>query len=157
MKKRIMLIIALLLALFLGYSLYRENRVEYPAGRDTRLFFGDGTYQLLTGTRDSIYNLAYNTCLIEKVEDVLVRAGKVYVLGAYPEEGISLHAVITLETNRIALCFLPQSEEAKTPYIHRLDEMLENQDAVLLTDLSEFSEQEQQIFREMKEKRTASP
>ena len=161
MKKRSLLLIAVLLALFLVYSQSQKSRVAYPAGRDTRLSFGDGTYQLLTGSRDSIYNLTYNTCLIEQVEDVMVRAGKVYVLGSCLEPGgtqeIPLYAVITLDTNQIALCFLPQSEDTKTPYLYRLDEMLENQDALLLTAFSEFSEEEQQYFQEMEEKQTASP
>ena len=159
MKKRTLLILAILLVL--SYWRYQGSQVKYPAGKDTGISFGDGTYQLLTGSRDSIYHLSYNSCLIEQVDDVLVRSGKVYVLGSVPllEEAqeTSLLAVINLKTNQIALCFLPQNYTTKLPFIPCLDEMLENKDAILLNQFSDFSEEDQMVFQEMDEKQAVSP
>lgn len=161
MKKRQLLFFVILIGLVLSYWLYQGSRVRYPAGTDTGISFGDGTFQILTGSRDSLYQIPYNTCLIEQVEDVLVRSGKVYVVGSVPDQeggkDFLIYAVITMETNQIRLCFVPQNDAGAMPYIHRLDEMLENQDALLLTDLHDFSEEEQQIFQEMNEKTRSQP
>lgn len=161
MKKRMILILTIFLALVLTYWLYQGSRMKYPAGTDTGISFGDGTYQLLTGSRDSIYNIPYNICLIEQVDAVLVRSGKVYVIGSVPtqegEKEFLIYAIITMETNQIRLCFIPQSDTMKMPYIYRLDEMLKNQDALLLTDFSDFSEEERLVFQEIDENCSASP
>ena len=161
MKKRTLLMILIFLILILFYWLYQGSQVKYPAGKDTVLSFGDGTYQLLTGSRDSIYNVSYNTCLIEQVDDLLVRSGKVYVIGSVSaqtgEESIGLCAIITMETNQIRLCFVPQSNAPKPYNLYRLDDMIEKQDALLLRDFTEFTEEERLVFKEMNDNRTTGP
>lgn len=161
MKKRTLLMILIVLILILSYWLYQGSQVKYPAGKDTALSFGDGTYQLLTGSRDSIYNVSYNVRLIDQVDDLLVRNGKVYVIGSVSaqtgEELIGLYAIITMETNQIQLCFVPQDNAPKPNNLYRLDEMIERKDALLLNDFTDFTEEERLVFQEMDEKRTTGP
>ncbi len=164
MKKTIFLIL-ILLVVYLVLTNAMRPKILYPAGRDTVESFGDGTYQILSvrpseGLRwECLHNCKYNTRIIQQVEDFKIMNGKVYVTGnanrhiASGEANIKctyeLLAVIEIDTNQLMLYVNPDSSTDRDIYIYRLDEMIKNGDVQLLSQLTDFSKEDQSVFEEL--------
>ena len=162
MIKKAILVILVLLIVYLLLANAIRPKILYPAGRDTVESFNDGTYQILSGqTEDglrieSLYNCKYNALIIQQVEDFRVTNGKVYVTGNSIQYFTSdkadikctyeIIAVIEIETNRLMLCVIPDSSTDRGIYIRFLDEMINNGEAQLLSQLTDFSQEDQSVF-----------
>lgn len=165
MKKAALVILVLLIVYLLLANAMRP-KVLYPAGRDTVESFGDGTYQIFSGhTADglrieTLYNCKYDVVIIPQVEHFQIANGKVYVTGKsiayYTYDGVDIectyehYAVIEIETNKLTLCICPDSASSVDAgldiYTRLLDEMINNGDVQLMSQLTGFSKEDQSVF-----------
>lgn len=137
-KKSIYWICIVLLFLTVWAISPRKNNIRYPAGRDTVESFGDGTYQILSGTCDVLSNEKYGNCIIERVYEFCESSDKVYVIGS-PVHGYvdgyipnsadgecldTIYAIIELQDNTMQL-YLRTEDPSKHISIYRLEEMVE--------------------------------
>lgn len=134
--------------------------MEYPPGRDTVESIGDGTFQILrTQSSTGLTFEKYNTFLISDIQSTKTENDKVYVYGFTTnryatDEGTvdvryTIYAVISLEDNGLQYCAIADDPTARDIYIHRLTEMLKNNDIILLGSFSDFSEEDQHAFQNM--------
>ena len=124
-------------------------KVKYPAGRDTRESYGDGTFQLLSLRKTGplyLSNEAYNSIVLCDVQGVRESDGMLYAIGSAGQCKVYFSA--DLSTCRMYLCAVPQDGEEF--YINRLDEMEKNGDAVCYSSLAEFPEAAREAFEEIK-------
>lgn len=150
------ILILLLIFTILAKGMHKD--ITYPAGIDTIDSFGDGTYQLLSGEKESLYNFKYSSCIIPQVKSFRVVNEKVYLTGTALQsytDGKSnnecvyeLYAVIELHNNSLTLCAVSAVPSDPEIYIYRLEEMIENGDMQLLSDFSDFSNVDQSVFAE---------
>lgn len=155
MKKTICVLLILLIVYVVIANAMRPE-ILYPAGFDTIESFGDGTYQVLSGETDCLYNCKYDSSIISSVEHFRIKNGKVYVTGnsiqhhTYDEAVIKytyeLYAVIEMENNHLTLCVIPDSSSAPGIYIPWLEEMTKNGDIQLLSQLTDFSNEDRAAF-----------
>ena len=157
--------ICVLLVLLVGYVVIANAmrpEIKYPAGRDTKESFGDGTYQILTGrTAEGLYmeglhNCEYHSWIIPQVENFRITNGRVYVAGngsrSFSENEVlteytyEIYAVIELESNTLALCVIPDSSLAPDMYYGQLDEMIKNGDIRWLNQFADFSNEDRAVF-----------
>lgn len=156
MKKRIYWVLFLLIPLGLCTNLLCRNEIKYPVGIDTIASFGDGTYQISSGTNRSLFNEKYGSCMIQQVDQFYTANEKVYLVGRtvnrylVDEQEITqdyeIYSVIQLDNNRMTLCVLPQHSLDSEIYIYRLDEMIDHNEVHLISDLSSFSEEDNAVF-----------
>lgn len=168
MKKTIFVILALLVVFLLLANDIRP-KILYPAGRDTVESFGDGTYQILSGQteeglrKETLYNCKYDVVIIPRVQHFQITNGKVYVTGKsieyYTYDGVDIgctyerYAVIEMETNKLTLCMIPDSASSVDAgldvYTRLMDEMVNNGDVQFLSQLTDFSQEDQSVFEEL--------
>lgn len=159
MKRRILWIICLLIVIVSLVNCFRGNNIKYPSGKDTIESFGDGTYQISSGSYESLFNEEYGSCIIQQVKKFYQTDKKVYIVGKTTQESFSdetklersykMYAVIDLPTNNMMLCSIPDDLSYQEVYIYRLDEMVGNCDVALISDLSAFSDEDFQVFQEI--------
>ena len=157
MKKRMISIFVLtVIVCLISVSCLKGRQIKYPAGRDTKSLFGDGTYQIVSvsgssGRRDVLSNEKYGTCVIEQVEKVFETKEKVYIIGTTPiRRHFTLYAVIELNNNVMTLCIIQDNPIQNDFYFTYMDEMIRNQDAYIISDLSDFTEEDYSVFMKMK-------
>ena len=158
MRKKISWTLGLLVAFGLLANILLGNSTKYPAGKDTIETFGDGTYQISSGSTDSLFNEKYGSCIIQKVEKFREVNQKVYLLGSTTQEhvageakvecGYKIYSLIELEDNTMTLCVIPNYAFCPEIYIYRFDEMLDNCDVQFVSALSEFSDEDYSVFLE---------
>lgn len=165
MKKAILVILVLLIVYVLLANAMRSE-ILYPAGKDTVESFGDGIYQILSGQtaeglrKETLYNCKYDVVIIPQVERFQITNGKVYVIGKsnghYIYDGNDIectykhYSVIEIETNRLTLCMVPENSSGLDAgldvYSRLLDGMIQNGDAQMLGQLTDFPKEDQSFF-----------
>ena len=165
MKKAIFVIFVVLIVYVLLVNAMRSE-ILYPAGNDTVESFGDGTYQILSGQtaeglrKETLYSCKYDVVIIPRVERFQTKNGKVYVIGKstghYTYAGNNIectykhYAVIEIETNRLTLCMAPDDssdvDAGLDVYSRLLNGMIQNGDAQMLGQLTDFSKEDQSFF-----------
>lgn len=159
MKKRVFWIWIVLLLLVVCASYLRNSNIRYPAGKDTVQSFGDGTFQIISGTSEGLFNEKYGSCIIGQVQDVYEVGDKVYVIGStvhgYVSDGEDvewhdmIYAVIKLSDNTMQLFAMTEDTSKHDVYIYRLEEMLKNNDVQWISEFLDFDESDQIIFEKM--------
>lgn len=159
MRKKISWALGLLVTFCLLSNIFLGNSTKYPVGKDTIESFGDGTYQISSGSTDSLFNEKYGSCIIQKVEKFREVNQKVYLLGSTTQEhvvgeakvecGYKIYSLIELEDNTMTLCVIPNNAFCPEIYIYRFDEMLDNCDVQFVSVLSEFSDEDYSVFLEL--------
>ena len=157
MKKVIFWSICLLVIIGFAVICVLENEVKYPTGKDTIKSFGNGTYQISSGSNESLFNEEYGSCIIEQVEKFRETGNKVYVVGTTiheyiadgvkVERGYRIYSVIELEKNTMVLCVTKNNPSQPDLFIYRLDDMIDNGDISLIKNLSDFSNEDLKVFQ----------
>ena len=165
MKKNVFsgIFVAAILLLFMLTSCNSGTEYKYASGSDTIEMYGDGTFQLVRIDPaigvfyKSLSFEKYNSSIIPCVDYIQETKEKVYFLGHEncrhgTDQGIievryTIYAVLTLENNTMQYYAIPDDPSAGEIYIYRLGEMVENKDVVLLKSLSDFSDADQKVFR----------
>lgn len=138
---------------------------KYPSGKDTIEAYGDGTFQLLRAdpAMDESYKTLsfekYNSVVIEHVDAVKKADGKIYFVGHddsrhWTDQGtidvhFTIYAVLVLKNNTMQYCAISNNPAAKAIYISGKDEMIASGDLTILEGLSEFSNEDQNVFKNM--------
>lgn len=164
MNKKLFLCLSCLVLLVFVACNSHGKEIKYPAGKDTKESFGDGTYQIATGHtstgyREILYNFEYKTSIIPYVEQFRATKERAYIIGNGSRNVVDgenlikytyeLYAVIETEINQLTLCIIPDSASAPDMYIAHLDEMIKNGDLRLVSQLTDFSAADQSIFEEL--------
>lgn len=159
MKRIILWTFCCLGVVFIFVSCLSGNRIKYPAGKDTVQSFGDGTYQISSGSCESLFNEEYHNCIIQKVNKIHQTGTNVYIIGTNTQKTIvddaevgqsyKMYAVIELQDNMLMLCAIPANPLYPDVFIVNLDEMLDNGDVVVISELSGFSHEDFSVFQEM--------
>ncbi len=134
-----------------------KNDVKYPEGKDTIKSFGDGTYQISSGSNESLFNEEYGSCIIQRVEKVHETDNKVYIVGttihecivdgSKVERGYQIYSVVELENNTMMLCVAKNDPSQPDLFIYRLDDMIDNCDINLIMNLADFSNEDLRVFQ----------
>ena len=146
MKKTAYLIISLLMAGMIGLTSCNSH-IKYPSGKDTRMSFGDGTYQIAKG--DDCMPLFYAPVgfpIIEHVTDVYETETRVYIIGEHRAQKNEVVAVINLTENRIFVFEDLKTDQAK-PYCTASD-LAEEGVINHLSSFYDFPNEDQTIFRD---------
>lgn len=159
MKKKIFWVLCFLIMCCLLVNIFLGDNIKYPAGMDTIASFGDGTYQISSGSTDSLFNEEYGSCIIQKVEKFCEANQKIYLIGSTTQEYVvdeskaecsyKIYSIIELADNTMTLCVIPYNTFGPDIFIYRLDEMLENCDVQLVSAFSEFSDEDYSVFHEL--------
>lgn len=141
-------LLALLLSCLTGCA-----DVKYPAGRDTKESYGDGTYQLLKfadGTL-SLSNEEYHTLVLSRVVAIREQDGKVYAIGEQKRGGVmyEAYAVVDLETNQLRFYAPEESVREQGTYFQQAETMQEDGTVVFCRSFSDFAEEDATILQEM--------
>ena len=163
MKKAVFFFLVFVVVLFLVANAMQPE-IKYPAGKDTKESFGDGTYQIATihassGYYEILYNCEYRTRIIPYVEQFCLTKERAYIIGNCSRNVVDgenvikytyeLYVAIELRTNQLTLCVIPNSSSAPDMDIAYLDEMIKNGDLRLVSQLTDFSEADQSVFEEL--------
>lgn len=138
--------IFLMVIICLLYFRYEGSKVKYAPGKDTKESYGDGTFQLLGNTKSNqtvLSNEEYRCILLDNVQAIKEKNGKLYVIGEYRQ--CALYLVVKLKDNTMQFCTVPESEK----HFYHLDEMLESGDAVFYASFDEFSKKDREVFAKM--------
>lgn len=139
----------LLLVLLLSW-LTGCTDVKYPAGRDTKESYGDGTYQLLKSADGtlSLSNEEYHTVIVSHVMLIATQDSKLYAFGEQKWGGVTYEAytVVDLKTNQLQFYAVKEQQET---YFYQADAMREDGAAVFYQSFSEFAEEDANILKEL--------
>ena len=157
--RRMLWILCFLIVIVLFGNCLPGNNIKYPAGKDTIESFGDGTYQISSGSNESLFNEEYGSCIMQQVSEFYETEKKVYIIGittqeffvdeAKVERSYKMYAVLELQNNTMTLCPIPADQSYPEVYIYRLNEMIDNCDIALVSDLSAFSDEDFLTFQEI--------
>ncbi len=131
------------------------TNAKYPAGKDTKKSYGDGTFQLLSSAEhEALSYEKYGSIILENVISSCETKGKLYAIGS-EMQGFSnqyhymVYMVVDLRSNTMQICPVTEEIYNRSFYTYRLDEMIDNGDAVLYGSLTDFAEEDYQILAEM--------
>ncbi len=142
------------------------THIKYPAGKDTVMSFGDGSFQILRSMdRENLcfFSEEYQSCIIRDVEHAQELKGKAYITGSsgttYVSDDASveyissyqLYVVVNTTENTMQLCAIPLDTSAPEIYISYLDEMIKSGKAVVYAGLKDFSEEDRLVFQNMQD------
>lgn len=121
----------------------------YDEWKDSVCSFGDGTYQILRQSRQSVsyetlYNCKYNQCVISELDKYIQCDNDIYFIGKYYEQDIC--AVLDIKSNLLRFYV---KDRADFDMIYANDMLKDNQ-LKIIVDFNDFSEAEQHIFSELK-------
>lgn len=142
------------------------THIKYPAGKDTVMSFGDGSFQILRSMYHKslwFFSEKYQCGIIDDVERVQELKGKAYITGSsgttYVSDDASveyissyqLYVVVNTTENTMQLCAIPLDTSAPEIYISYLDEMIKAGKAVVYAGLKDFSEEDRLVFQNMQD------
>lgn len=145
MKKTAFFIVSLIVVAIIGLTSC-NSRIKYPSGKDTRMSFGDGTYQIAKG--DDCMPLFYAPVgfpIIEHVTDVYETETRVYIIGEHRAQKNEVVAVINLTENRIFVF-----EDLKTDFSKKYWTGSSLIEEGIISDLSsfyDFPQEDQAVFQ----------
>ncbi len=144
------LFFSLVLCLIFLLSACNNVSIKHGAGKDTKDFFGDGTYQVLHQTDKSgshieqLFNCEYNQCFLTEIYGYLQNDNYVYLAGNYNNR--NAYCKLNVKNNFLTYYAENGSEELVMVYLY---DMLKEKQVRLCSSWDDFSKEEKKIFEKI--------